>query len=117
LPNATVVINGDNIERVSMGKQTPPSRQTDPTVEIYFAGHIDTHVHFSIGGFVYPTGRRRLTAFAHTKMKCGVKSHLGTFARYIRCNQRGRRADQCEFRRPQDSQRDCESAASPWPGR
>src|SRR5437773_3194464 len=48
LPNATVVINGDKIERVSMGKQDAAmlGRQIACVSTFILPGYIDTHVHF-----------------------------------------------------------------------
>src|SRR5436190_19637798 len=47
LPNATVVINGDKIERVSMGKQDGAAlgRQISCVGKLILPGYIDTHVH------------------------------------------------------------------------
>src|SRR4029077_11895905 len=48
LPNATVVINGDKIERVSMGKQDAATlgKQVSCVGKFILPGYIDTHVHF-----------------------------------------------------------------------
>src|SRR5258708_37246198 len=48
LPNATVVINGDKIERASMGKQDAASlgKQIDCVGKFILTCYIDTHVHF-----------------------------------------------------------------------
>lgn len=48
LPNATVVIDGDKIERVAMGKQDAGAlgKQIDCTGKFILPGYIDTHVHF-----------------------------------------------------------------------
>ena len=60
LPNATVVINGDKIERVSMGKQDAASlgKQIDCVGKFILPGYIDTHVHFfqSADLFTRPDG-------------------------------------------------------------
>src|SRR5207302_11109602 len=47
-PNATVVINGDRIERVSMGKQDAATlgKQIDCVGQFIVPGYIYTHVHF-----------------------------------------------------------------------
>ena len=48
LPNATVVINGDKIERLSMGKQDAATlgRQVSCVGKFILPAYIDTHVHF-----------------------------------------------------------------------
>src|SRR3989442_4934934 len=48
LPNATIVINGDKIERVTMGKQTAHAlgKQIDCAGQFILPGYIDTHIHF-----------------------------------------------------------------------
>src|SRR3989442_14111740 len=48
LPNATVVIDGDKIERVSMGKQDAAThgRQVSCVGKFILIVYIDTHVHF-----------------------------------------------------------------------
>src|SRR5437762_7778659 len=48
LPNATVVINGDKIERVAIGKQDAAAlgKQISCTGKFILPGYIDTHVHF-----------------------------------------------------------------------
>ncbi|PYI82195.1 MAG: hypothetical protein DMF05_00285, partial [Verrucomicrobia bacterium] len=48
LPNATVVIDGDKIERVSMGKQDAATlgKQISCVGKFILPGYIDTHVHF-----------------------------------------------------------------------
>src|SRR5499427_4051892 len=48
LPNATVVIDGDKIERVSMGKQDAATlgKQIGCAGKFILPGYIDTHVHF-----------------------------------------------------------------------
>ena len=60
LPNATVVINGDRIERVSMGKQDAATlgRQVGCAGKFILPGYIDTHVHFfqSADLFTRPDG-------------------------------------------------------------
>ena len=60
LPNATVVINGDKIERVSMGKQDAATlgKQIDCVGKFILTGYIDTHVHFfqSADLFTRPDG-------------------------------------------------------------
>src|SRR4029077_2065541 len=60
MPNATVVINGDKIERVSMGKQEAATlgKQIDCAGKFILPGYIDTHVHFfqSADLFTRPDG-------------------------------------------------------------
>src|ERR1041385_1033170 len=48
MPNATVVINGDKIERVAMGKQDAATlgKQIECAGKFILPGYIDTHVHF-----------------------------------------------------------------------
>ncbi len=55
IPNATVMINGDRIERVSMGKQDAASldKQVDCFDKFILSGYIDTHVHFFQSGDIY----------------------------------------------------------------
>ena len=52
LPNATVVINGNEIERVAMGKQDAATlgRQISCAGKFILPGYIDTHVHFFQSG-------------------------------------------------------------------
>src|SRR5205085_452474 len=60
MPNATVVINGDQIERVSVGKQDAATlgKQIDCVGKFILPGYIDTHVHFfqSADLFTRPDG-------------------------------------------------------------
>ena len=60
LPNATVVIDGDKIERVAMGKQDAASlgKQIDCVGKFILPGYIDTHIHFFQSGdlFTRPDG-------------------------------------------------------------
>src|SRR5690349_23295303 len=60
MPNATVVINGDKIERVAMGKQSAATlgRQIDCAGKFILPGYIDTHIHFfqSADLFTRPDG-------------------------------------------------------------
>ena len=90
MPNATAVINGDKIERVSMGKQDAASlgKQVDCAGKFILPGYIDTHVHFfqSADLFTRPDGAD-LNSVRPYKDEVGwIKSHLDdVFARYIRC--------------------------------
>src|SRR5215471_8561859 len=60
LPNATVVIDGGKIERVSMGKQdaTTLGKQIGCAGKFILPGYIDTHIHFfqSADLFTRPDG-------------------------------------------------------------
>ena len=81
LPNATVVINGDKIERVAMGKQDAATlgKQISCVGKFILPGYIDTHVHFfqSADLFTRPDGAD-LTAFARTKMKSPGSNRIST---------------------------------------
>jgi imidazolonepropionase-like amidohydrolase len=90
LPNATVVINGDKIERVSMGKQDAASlgKQIDCVGKFILPGYIDTHVHFfqSADLFTRPDGADFNSVRPYKDEVGWIKSHLDdVFARYIRC--------------------------------
>jgi len=90
LPNATVVINGDRIERVSMGKQDAATlgRQVSCVGKFILPGYIDTHVHFfqSADLFTRPDGADFNSVRRYKDEVAWIKSHLDdTFARYIRC--------------------------------
>ncbi len=90
LPNATVVINGDKIERVSMGKQDAATlgRQVSCVGKFILPGYIDTHVHFfqSADLFTRPDGADFNSVRPYKDEVAWIKSHLDdTFARYIRC--------------------------------
>src|SRR5437588_6606865 len=60
LPNATVVINGNKIERVAMGRQNAATlgKQISCVGKFISPGYIDTHVHFfqSADLFTRPDG-------------------------------------------------------------
>src|SRR5580704_7735334 len=90
MPNATVVINGDKIERASMGKQNAASlgRQIDCVGKFILPGYIDTHVHFfqSADLFTRPDGADLNSVRPYKDEVAWIKSHLNdVFARYIRC--------------------------------
>src|SRR5437763_15407390 len=90
LPNATVVINGDKIERVSMGKQDAATlgRQISCVGKFILPGYIDTHVHFfqSADLFTRPDGADFNSVRPYQDEVAWIKSHLDdVFARYIRC--------------------------------
>src|SRR5437762_2232863 len=89
LPNATVVINGDKIERVSMGKQDAATlcKQIDCVGKFILPGYIDTHVHFfqSADLFTRPDGADFNGVRPYKDEVAWIKSHLDdVFARYIR---------------------------------
>jgi len=90
LPNATVVINGNKIERVAMGKQDAATlgRQVSCVGKFILPGYIDTHVHFfqSADLFTRPDGADFNSVRPYKDEVAWVKSHLDdAFARYIRC--------------------------------
>src|SRR6266699_2808394 len=89
MPNATVVINGDKIERVSTGKQdaTALGRQVSCVGKFILPGYIDTHVHFfqSADLFTRPDGADFNSVRPYKDEVAWIKSHLDdVFARYIR---------------------------------
>src|SRR6266704_4607466 len=90
LPNATVVINGDKIERVAIGKQDAAAlgKQISCTGKFILPGYIDTHVHFfqSADLFTRPDGTDLNAVRPYKDEGAWIKSHLDDdFARYIRC--------------------------------
>ena len=90
MPNATIVIDGDKIERVSMGKQDAASlgKQIDCAGKFILPGYIDTHVHFfqSADLFTRPDGADFNSVRPYKDEVAWIKSHLeDDFARYIRC--------------------------------
>ena len=89
MPNATIVINGDKIDRVSIGKQSADSlgRQIDCAGKFVIPGLIDTHVHFfqSADLFTRPDGADFNAIRPYKDEVAWIKSHLDDeFARYIR---------------------------------
>src|SRR6516162_8646990 len=89
LPNATVTINGDKIERVAMGKQDAATlgRQISCVGKFILPGYIDTHVHFfqSADLFTRPDGVDFNSVRSYKDEVAWIKSHLDdVFARYIR---------------------------------
>src|SRR2546430_16581819 len=83
LPNATIVINGNKIERDGMGKQDAAElgKQIGCAGKFILPGYIDTHVHFfqSADLFTRPDGadstvcariRTRSPGSSHTSMMC-----------------------------------------------
>src|SRR5437667_276701 len=90
MPNATVVINGDKIERVAMGKQDAATlgKQIGCVGKFILPGYIDTHVHFFQSGdlFTRPDGADLNSIRPYKDEVAWIKSHLDdVFARYIRC--------------------------------
>src|SRR6058998_3291659 len=90
MPNATVVINGDKIERVAMGKQDAATlgKQIACVGKFILPGYVDTHVHFfqSADLFTRPDGADFNSVRPYKEEVTWIKSHLDdVFARYIRC--------------------------------
>src|SRR5881398_3634840 len=90
LPNATAVIDGDKIERVSLGKQDAAAlgKQIDCKGKFILPGYIDTHIHFfqSADLFTRPDGADLNAVRPYKDEVAWIKSHLDdVFARYIRC--------------------------------
>ncbi len=90
LPNATVVINGDKVERVAMGRQDAAAlgRQISCVGKFILPGYIDTHVHFfqSADLFTRPDGADFNSVRPYKDEVAWIKSHLeDVFALYIRC--------------------------------
>jgi imidazolonepropionase-like amidohydrolase len=90
LPNATVVIDGNKIERVAMGKQDAATlgKQISCVGKFILPGYIDTHIHFfqSADLFTRPDGADFNTVRPYKDEVVWIKSHLDdVFARYIRC--------------------------------
>src|SRR5437763_5635369 len=90
MPHATVVINGDKIERASMGKQDAASlgKQIDCVGKFILPGYIDTHVHFfqSADLFTRPDGADFNSVRPYKDEVAWIKSHLDdVLTRYIRC--------------------------------
>ena len=90
LPIATIVINGDKIERVAMGRQNAATlgKQVPCVGKFILPGYIDTHVHFfqSADLFTRPDGADFNSIRPYKDEVAWIKSHLDDdFARYIRC--------------------------------
>jgi imidazolonepropionase-like amidohydrolase len=90
LPNATVVIDGDKIERVAMGKQDAATlgKQIGCAGKFVLPGYIDTHIHFFQSGdlFTRPDGADLNSMRPYKDEVAWVKSHVNDiFARYLRC--------------------------------
>jgi imidazolonepropionase-like amidohydrolase len=89
LPDATVVIDGDKIERVAMGKQDAASlgKQIDCSGKFILPGYIDTHIHFFQSGdlFTRPDGTDLNSVRPYKDEVAWVKSHVNdVFVRYLR---------------------------------
>src|SRR6266550_5363727 len=89
LPNATIVIDGDKIGRVAMGKQDAASlgKQIECVGKFILPGYIDTHVHFFQSGdlFTRPDGTDLNSVRPYKDEVAWVKSHVNdVFARYLR---------------------------------
>jgi imidazolonepropionase-like amidohydrolase len=89
LPNATVVVDGDKIERVAMGKQDAATlgKQIDCVGKFILPGYIDTHVHFFQSGdlFTRPDGADLNSVRPYKDEVAWVKSHVDdVFTRYLR---------------------------------
>src|SRR5437867_2558919 len=90
MPNATLVINGDKIERVAMGKQDAATlgEQISCAGKFVLPGYIDTHVHLFQSGYLFtrPDGADLNSIRPYKDEVAWIKSHLDdVFARYIRC--------------------------------
>jgi imidazolonepropionase-like amidohydrolase len=90
LPNATVVIDGDKIERVAIGKQDAGAlgKQIDCGGKFILPGYIDTHIHFFQSGdlFTRPDGTDLNSVRPYKDEVAWVKGHVNdVFARYLRC--------------------------------
>jgi imidazolonepropionase-like amidohydrolase len=89
LPNATVVIDGDKIERVTTGKQDAAAlgKQIDCAGKFILPGYIDTHIHFFQSGdlFTRPDGTDLNSVRPYKDEVAWVKSHVNdVFGRYLR---------------------------------
>src|SRR6266481_1239429 len=90
MPNATVVINGEKIENVTMGKQSAAAlgKQIDCKGKFILPGYIDTHIHFFQSGdlFTRPDAADLTSVRPYKDEVAWVKSHVNdVFARYLRC--------------------------------
>ena len=89
LPNATVVIDGEKIERVAIGKQDAAAlgKQIECVGKFILPGYIDTHIHFFQSGdlFTRPDGTDLNSVRPYKDEVAWVKSHVNdVFARYLR---------------------------------
>lgn len=90
LPGATVVIDGDKIQRVAMGKQDAAmlGKQISCAGKFILPGYTDTHIHFFQSGdlFTRPDGADLNSIRPYKDEVAWVKSHVNdVFARYLRC--------------------------------
>jgi imidazolonepropionase-like amidohydrolase len=90
LPNATVVIDGDKIERVAMGKQDAATlgKQIECVGKFILPGYTDTHIHFFQSGdlFTRPDGADLNVVRPYKDEVAWVKSHVNdVLERYLRC--------------------------------
>src|SRR5438094_951865 len=89
LPNATIVIDGDRIERLAMGKQDAATlgKQIACVGKFILPGYIDTHVHFFQSGdlFTRPDVADLTKVRPYAEEVAWVKSHPpDVFSRYLR---------------------------------
>ena len=89
LPNATIVIDGDRIERLALGKQDAATlgKQIACVGKFILPGYIDTHVHFFQSGdlFTRPDVADLTKVRPYAEEVAWVKSHLlDVFSRYLR---------------------------------
>jgi imidazolonepropionase-like amidohydrolase len=89
LPNATVVIDGDKIERVAIGKQDAAAlgKQIECAGKFILPGYVDTHIHFFQSGdlFTRPDGTDLNNVRPYKDEVAWVKSHVNdVFTRYLR---------------------------------
>jgi len=90
LPNATIVIDGDKIERVAMGKQDAATlgKQVSCVGKFILPGYIDTHVHFFQSGDIYmrPDAVDLNGVRSYKDEHAWIEKNLpDVFARYLRC--------------------------------
>ncbi|HEU0273032.1 MAG TPA: amidohydrolase family protein [Candidatus Udaeobacter sp.] len=90
LPNATVVIDGDKIERVAMGKQDAATlgKQIECVGKFILPGYTDTHIHFFQSGdlFTRPDAADLNAVRPYKDEVAWVKSHVNdVLQRYLRC--------------------------------
>ncbi|HEY7000527.1 MAG TPA: amidohydrolase family protein [Candidatus Udaeobacter sp.] len=90
LSNATVVIDGNKIERVAIGRQHAATlgKQIPCVGKFILPGYIDTHVHFFQSGdlFTRPDGADLNSVRPYRDEVAWVKGHVNdVFERYLRC--------------------------------
>ena len=90
LANATVVIDGDKIERVAMGRQDAATlgKQIECVGKFILPGYVDTHIHFFQSGdlFTRPDGADLNSVRPYKDEVAWVKNHVNdVLARYLRC--------------------------------